>query len=93
MICVFNSYSTLIKNGSDPAKVMKSKRYIERLKHKIEGINKRRLAQQERGERKRSKSSAERQKLELARLENEKNAALYPPHSPHSLLENPPLCL
>ena len=82
MICVFNSYSTLIKNGSDPAKVMKSKRYIERLKHKIEGINKRRLAQQERGEWKRFNSSTERQKMELARLENEKNAALYPPPAP-----------
>ena len=49
VICVFNSYNALMKNGSDPAKVMKSKRYIERLKHKIEGINKRKQIQQEKG--------------------------------------------
>ena len=56
---------------------MKSKRYIERLKHKIEGINKRRQAQKERGKCEWANEFTERQKLESARIENEKKAALY----------------
>ncbi|KAK8830734.1 hypothetical protein WA577_004461, partial [Blastocystis sp. JDR] len=41
VLCVFNSYASIIKDRNDAAKVMKSKKYIDRLKHSLERINKR----------------------------------------------------
>lgn len=51
LLCIFNSYATLLRGGNDVQKTMKSKkktwigsvmsRYIERLRHSIDKINKR----------------------------------------------------
>ena len=51
LLCIFNSYATLLRGGNDVQKTMKSKkkarirsvmsRYIDRLRHSIDKINKR----------------------------------------------------
>ncbi|KAK8814452.1 hypothetical protein WA538_000271 [Blastocystis sp. DL] len=41
LLCIFNSYATLLRGGNDVQKTMKSKKYIDRLRHSIDKINKR----------------------------------------------------